>query len=543
MNARGNRGLRIWIGISLLVGVLVVCGAASSDSSPQVLRMALKYSDIRALDPHFGTTTPDRIIADMVFNALVRYTPGRSDATTIEPDLAKEIPTPTLLPDGRQEWVFELREGVLFHPFNDTPAAELTSEDVVYSLSKAADSGRSAYSGEYGGMEFEALDPYTVKITLPAPLSPALFLPKIANYSGGYIVSKNAVESLGDVAFKTHPVGTGPFMLGEYRPMEEVILVRFADYFRGAPILESVVVKFMPDATSRELGLRKGELDVIEVPTDQTWADRMRAVPGIRVDVFGPGEVIWINFNMSQPPFSDPLVRKAVAYALDRGTFVDFLGADVVEPTYSIVPGGYLAGGLSETEVADAGLLYPVDRAEATDLLRQAGYPTGFSVEVITSDSITYRTAYDLVQDQLRYVGIDLRIRIVEHSTYHTMIRDDLSSFVIYGAWRPSADAFLTRFFHSDSIVKTGVKPDTNFSHYDQIDRLITSARLQQDLEAQEALWQEAQLQILEDMAAYTLYMIKFVFAADARVEWGYELNSTLTTGPQITEQTRIIGQ
>jgi len=542
MNTRWKSSRAIFVLVAVLVGVqLTGAVAIASSSGSNVLRMALKYADIRSLDPHYGTTTPDRIVVDMIFNALVRYAPGNIDPDAIEPDLATEIPTPVVLTDGRQEWVFMLREGILFHPLGGATSTELTAEDVVYSLTKAADPQRSAYSGEYRGMVFEAVGRYTVRIILAAPLSPALFLPKVANYSGGYIVSKSAVESMGDQAFKTNPVGTGPFMFGAYKAMEEITLVAFADYFRGRPALDGVAVKFMPDATSRELGLRSGALDVIELPTDQTWADRVSALPGTRVDVFGPGEIMWINFNLSKPPFNSLLVRQAVAYALDRQTFVDFLGSDVSSPVYSIVPEGYLAGALTAAEVDAAGLLFEVDRARSIDLLRQAGYSNGFRVDVITSDSITYRTCYDLVQNQLQAVGIQLEVRIVEHSTYHSMIRDDLSSFVIYGAWRPNADAFLTRFFHSDSIVKTGPKPDTNFSHYDAIDQEIVDARVALDPAVQESLWKDAQLKILQNMAAYTLYMIKYVYGVMERVDWGYELQSSLTTGPQVTERTRLV--
>src|SRR5690606_20576337 len=120
--------------------------------------------------------------------------------------------------DAGQEWTFTLRSGVMCHAFGDTPAYELTADDVVYSLEKAANPDRSAYAGEYAGMTFEAVDASTVKITLEQPLSPVLFYPKVANYSGGFIVCQQAVEALGDEAFKTQPVGTGPFMFDSYTP-------------------------------------------------------------------------------------------------------------------------------------------------------------------------------------------------------------------------------------------------------------------------------------------------------------------------------------
>ncbi|MCK4392344.1 hypothetical protein KAX17_05515, partial [Candidatus Bipolaricaulota bacterium] len=169
------------------------------------LRIALDAADLSTLDPHRSATTPDRAIVDMVFNGLVRYKPG--DISVFEPDLAVEIPEPS---DGGRVWTFELKHGVMVHPWDGNAAYELTAEDVVYSLTKAANSDRSSYAGEYVGMSFEAVGDYTVKITLEEPLSAMLFLPKVADYAGGFIIPKVPIEAMGDDAFKTHPVGTGP---------------------------------------------------------------------------------------------------------------------------------------------------------------------------------------------------------------------------------------------------------------------------------------------------------------------------------------------
>ena len=78
---------------------------------------------------------------------------------------------------------------------------------------------------------------------------------------------------------------------------------------------------------------------------------------------------------------------------------------------------------------------------------------------------------------------------------------------LVYIAWRPNADVYLTRFFHSDAIVVSGSKPDTNFSHYDKIDDLIEAARLEIYPNKQIKLWKQAQVRILSDVAAYPLYI------------------------------------
>jgi peptide/nickel transport system substrate-binding protein len=112
---------------------------------------------------------------------------------------------------------------------------------------------------------------------------------------------------------------------------------------------------------------------------------------------------------------------------------------------------------------------------------------------------------------------------------------------VVYMAWRPNADVYLTRFYHSDSIVVTGAKPDTNFSHYDQIDDLIEAARVETDADKQVQMWKDAQVQLLEDCVTYSLVSANQSYARRSWVDYGHELKSSLALYPQITEKTQIL--
>ncbi len=501
-----------------------------------VLRFGQNAADLGSLDPHFATGTQDRSLVDMVYNGLVRYKPG--DSSVFDPDLAVELPTAEIV-DGSQVWTFQLREGVMCHPTEDVAAYELTSDDVIYSLQKAANTETSAYASEYNGMTFEADGPYGVKVTLEQPISESLFLPKVANYSGGFIVCQKGAEALGE-DLKTHPVGTGPFMFSSYSPGEKVELVANEDYFRGRPLLDGVEFRYMADLSSRELGLQAGQLDVINGAPDQAWVEKIEQLPDVNVDVFGVGEVVVVHFNMSIEPMDNSDVRKAIAYALDREEFLALFGERVGEKVYSPVPVQFLPGGLTQEEVqaADAEYAYNVETAQ--QLLADAGYPDGFSFKAVTSEMDAYRRTYESIQSQLAQVGIDMELEVVDHSSMHNLIRENVNPLVVYVAWRPNADVYLTRFFLSDSIVVTGAQPDTNFSHYDQIDDLILEARAETDSAAQEALWKEAQLKLLGDAVAVPLVYQNQVYARSSAVDYGHELKSSLALYPQITEQTSL---
>ena len=508
--------------VFLLIGAVFL---ASVDAREQVVRVALKASDIRSIDPHYGTTTLDYACIDPMFNALVRFKPGDIDPGKIEPDLAEGW---NVSPDGLV-WTFYLRRGVKFHK----GYGELTAEDVKFSLEKAANKDSSGFAKDFDALEkVDVIDRYTVRLTFKEKIPSVLGI--LTDYHGGYIVSKKAVEEMGLEKFKTNPIGTGPFMLQEYFPKQKLIEVRNEEYFRGRPLLDRIEFWFMPDASSREMAFRKGEIDISEGEREQAWIDKMRKVPGTIVDLFGPGETLTLHFNTSKKPLDDIRVRQALAYAINREELMDFLGKDVSEPLVSPIPISYLGG---TTDVP----LYPYDAEKAKTFLKQAGLEKGFTLKEVITEMSDYRRPMEQIQAQLRRIGVNLEMDVITHSAYHSQIRKDVNPIVLYVCARfPTADPILTQFYHSASIVGTPTAI-TNFSHYDKIDDLIEQARRETQTEKQKALWATAQRRILEDAVAYPLIITKFVFARKDYVDLGYEMKSTLTLVDTIKFNTRIL--
>ncbi len=511
---------------------------ATDDHTGGTLRIGQAASDLGTLDPDYVSGTQDRALVDMVFNGLLRYKPG--DATVFEPDLATALPTPTTDAAGNQVWQFSLRQGVMCQPSDVSPAYELTSDDVLYSFTKAADKTTSAYSSDYAGMTFASPDPYTFTVTLDKPQSTALFYPRVANYSGGYVLCRQAAEKLGPDGLKTHPVGTGPFRFKDYSPGEKVDLVANEAYFRGRPRLDAIDYRYMADLSSRELALRSGQLDLIYGQADDNWIDQMSSAPSVKVDVFGVGEVSSIYFNLARPPFDNLAVRQAVASALNRDEFLALYGKRAARKVFSPVPEAFMAGGLNQQELSGQSLDYPYDPERAKRLLADAGLPNGFEFSVVSSEMPAYRVIYESMQAQLARVGIKMNVDVVDHATMHDQIRKDVNPLVVYIAFRPTADVYLTQFFHSDSIVVTGKNPNTNFAHYASVDEQIDSARSEPDASKQIALWKQAQVQALRDLVAYPIQYTNQVYARSANVDYGHELTSVIQLYPGIDERTAL---
>jgi peptide/nickel transport system substrate-binding protein len=312
------------------------------------------------------------------------------------------------------------------------------------------------------------------------------------------------------------------------------------DYFRGAPQLGGVEVRYMPDATSRELALQSGELDVASGLGEAQCVERINAEGNLQADIFGPGEATFINLNVENEYLSDPRVREAIAHAIDREEHQALYGSPVSEIIYSIVPAALMPGGLTEEEAVEAGVDFPYDLERARELMEEAGYPDGFAMTLITSEMPAYRANTEVLQAELAAIGIELELQIVDHPTMHAQIREDVNPIVVYVVFRPNADVLLTQFFHSSSIVVTGSSPVTNFSHYAEIDDLIEQARAATDTEEQEELWKQANIRILEDVAAIPLQYQNQVYARTPNVDYGHELVSVLALYPGIDETTTI---
>jgi len=544
-----SKVLRISLLSILIAGLLVGFAGAADLAKDQSLSIAFDAGDLKSLDPHRATTTSDRSTVDMMFNGLVRYPPGNQ--VKVEPDIAESW---TVSAD-KKVWTFKLRKGVFFHPFPGNPNGyELTAEDVVFSLKRAVNKDTSAYAGDYSGIAFEAVDPMTVKITIDKPISDPLFLAKFANYTGGFIVSKKAIETKGEDWFKTNPIGTGPFRFESYEPRQKVVLAANPKYFRGAPVLKKVIVRYMPDVNSREMGLRTGELHIIEGLKEDKWIEKVSTFKDVKAPTFGPCETQVLFFNMSIPPFNDLRVRKAFSYALSRDIIANFMGKSLAVPIYSPAIAPPALGALTKDEALKAGVVYDNNVEQAKKLLAEAGFPNGFKTEVIISEmSSSYQKPMVAIQALVRKAGIDMQLKVVDHASFHSQIRENASPIVYYACWRPNADVYLTQFFYSESVVQKGKKPITNFSHYglvdangdgkvDSVDSQIEQARWELNAQKQEALWKDAQIQILKDAAAVPVIRLLYTFPQKSYVDLGYSLEwSWQTYSPQITEKTKIL--
>ena len=503
---------------ALLAVALAFAGPAYAQPKSAVA-VSIFAQDIGTLDPDFAVGTQDRVPAAWIFNALTRFKPGSIDPASIEPDLAESWDKSA---DGKV-WTFHLRHGVQFHG----GYGEFTADDAVFSYTKAGTAATSAFAADYARFQsVEALDPYTVRITLKEPVPSLLGL--VANYSGGFILSKKAYAERGD-GFKRAPIGTGPFMFKSVQPSQSLELAANDAYFRGKPRISAISYRFMPSAASRDLAFQSGEIDLGDGIQDQKWVTRMKAVPHAITDVMDPAELSQLYLNITAKPLDDIRVRQAIAYGINRAEILRWRGADVAREPHSVFPSGYLG------YTADNGL-FAYDPAKAKQLLADAGYKDGVTVKMVMTQEPNSLALMQVVQAQLKRVGINVDMNVVEHATYHQMIRQDLSPLSFYAAARfPVADVYLTQFFSSRSIV-LGSTAVTNFSHCNVADPEIDAARSEVDLAKQAQDWAEAQRKIIAAVCAVPLVETLQVWAHHDDFDFGFPMTGSMSLGPMLTE-------
>ncbi|WP_372624193.1 ABC transporter substrate-binding protein [Falsiroseomonas sp.] len=491
-------------------------------ASSQVLRVAVGVDDIRTVDPHFSIGVGEQPVTRSVYEGLLLFPEGLVAGEGLRPGLAERWESS---PD-RKSWTFHLRRGVEWHhgfgPF--------TADDVVFSLDRVR--GRepgSPFRNTLSEIEtVQAQDPHTVRITLKNP--DANFVGLLVDYAAGFIVSKRAVEQ--GVDLRTRPVGTGPFQSTEYRPRESFTLERNDAYWGGKPVLDRIIVQFMSDASTRELALRGGELHAIEIPARQDAVDRLRRARMV-VDLTSPANMFTLHFNTSMQPLDDIRVRKALSHATNRDELLQFLGRDVSQPEYSPLPSGYV-GHTSDVP------RYPFDPDRAKALLAEAGHGGGLTLSTPVSNNAIYSPPMQVIQEQWKRVGVNLELRVVDHPTYHRLIRENVAPVVIYGAYRYplTGRLYFDQFYHSSAIVGTPTAI-TNFSHFRGADAEIEAARFETDPEKQKALWMTVQRKILEEAMSMPLFTRAYAMARSPKLDLGHEQKSW--SFYTFSEKTRVL--
>jgi peptide/nickel transport system substrate-binding protein len=474
--------LGVWALALVLGGPLALGGPSVVRTNAAVAKTTLTIGvdqEVVGLDPTKVTAFSSFRRIDLLYNKLVTYDAGLH----VVGDLAESWDTPDV-----RTYVFHLRKGVRFHD-----GAEMTSDDVVFTVQRILDPATASPGRSYLDPvdSVTAPDRYTVRMHLKYPLASILSGLTSGNAA---IVEKAAVLRLGDLQ-KTE-AGTGPFMLAEWVPDNFMRLARNPHYFkRGLPKVDEVVFRVIPEQASLLAGVRARSLDMATI-SDGSVVKQAQGDRALRVEQAPSLNLRIFSFNTTRPPFTDARVRDAIAYAIDRQAIVNAaeFGLGVVSGP---IPAPDKVWALPVTAFPE----YHTDPARARRMLQEAG-AAGASFGIVASPTYEGGLAVaEVIQSQLRGVGLNPTIENVEWGTYiNRWVKRDFDTMIELRGGDPDPDRFLYRTFYSTGAVN-------NFLFKDQaVDRLLDRGRVHVAVAERKPIYNDVERLLVKDAPAVFLY-------------------------------------
>ncbi|TCV65565.1 glutathione transport system substrate-binding protein [Neorhizobium sp. R1-B] len=455
----------------------------------------------RSMDPGDQTATYTAALLDPMYEGLTKRDPDLS----LKPALATEWSSDA----AGLVWTFKLRPGVKFH--DGTP---FDADAVVKNFTRHLDTKRGlAASGRLRTFleGVTAVDPMTVQFKLKTQY-PA-FLALLA--TGPCLMVSPAAETAGTIGSKA--VGTGPYKLAEYKSGEYVLQTKNTEWWGGAPKGEDEIKwTWTPEPSVMNMALQTGDADVVN-PFPAAFAQQIKANPDMTLSATDGSAVFWVSLNTKMKPLDDVRVRQALNYATDREgivkAFMQGFATPANSPLAPVTPG-------YDKSLAP----YSYDVEKAKQLLKEAGYPEGFSMSTIVQEQES--RIGELLQAMWAKAGVKLEVRKMEGGVWSKAAfldpagkeKDTIgSSIASWSSGVNGADLQFRPLYHSKSASPAGA--NLGFFSDPKLDELIDKAASTLDEKARNAIYVDAQKLVNEQAPHVLLFTKQDLFATRAGVK------------------------
>ncbi len=440
----------LWI----LLLTFIFFNACSNEQDPvknRILRVALQDNPTN-LDPRTVTDAVSFRIVELCYDFLVRM-----DSTGLpQLALAQKLDQPSPV-----EYIFTLPPNVRFHD-----GRPLTAEDVVYTFNSILDPALKAplRSSLEIIKSITAPDSLHVKFTLKEPHAPFL-----AHLAVG--ITPRHLSETNQRDLSSQPMGSGPFVFKQWAPHSFIELEKNSDYWNGPPPMNKVIIKILPEENTRRMALQNGEVDLLIGNVSETSLPVFQSMERLKIMRSPGSNYVYLGLNLRNRYLGNPLVRQAIAHALDIEGIIKNLLAGVHTRALSVLNKNHWAYNPDLQP-------YIYDPSLAKKLLDEAGFrdPDGdgprtrFTLGYKTSSNLQSRQKAQVIQEYLRAVGIDVQIQSYEWGTFFDDVRNgrfDMFSLTIVGVYDP---AVYRTFFQSASI---GAAKNRVGYQNPEVDRLI----------------------------------------------------------------------
>ena len=471
---RLGRVLAVLAVVALTVGIVRTASAQPVPAGEAVMAWHVTIAPTW-FDP--STAPPQITPFGMLYalhDALVRPLPGQRMGASLAESWTES-------PDGLT-YEFKLRRGLKFH--NGDP---LTAEDVKFSFERYKGTGARELAAHV--RQIEIIDSLTVRFHLKEAWPDFMTFYGTSATASGIVVPRKYLTRVGDDGFKRHPIGAGPYKFTSHTPGIEVVLEAYPAYWRHAPHVKRLVMKSVPEGTTRVTMLKTGEADMAFV-LDGPDAESVKKDARLQLVATRHASVFWIDFVDqwdSKSPWHDRRLRQAVNHALDRKAISEVACLGYCPPSGVVVP-----------RVMEFALQVdppPYDPPKARQLLAEAGYPRGFDAGDLTPIP-GFATLAEAAVNSLGAVGIRTRIRPMERATFYAAWQEKkLRGLVLVGAGNAgNAATRVEAFVYSNGSYAYGGYPD--------IDELFQQQARERDVKKREALLHRIQ-QLTIDRAMF----------------------------------------
>jgi peptide/nickel transport system substrate-binding protein len=422
--------------------------------------------------------------------------------------LVKPMPAGVSTPSLAESWTeskdhlsytFTLRKNARFH--NGEP---VTADDVKFSFERYK--GASATLLKDKVKEVQALSPTQVRFVLKEPWPDFMTFYATTASGAAWIVPKKYVEKVGEDGFKAAPVGAGPYWVVSFKPGVELVLEAFDGYWRKAPSVKRLVMRSLPEESTRAAALRNGEVDIAYLLTGPT-AEAVQKAPGFKVVAPLLSGAFWLELPDQwdpKSPWADRRVRLAASHAIDRQAVnkAETLG-------FSRLTGNFVPRIFQYALTMEAPA-YDPERAKK--LLAEAGYPNGFDGGDFYPFP-PYNSMGEALQGYFQAVGIRTRQRTMERAAYFSAWREKKLHGVILvvSATFGNAATRIEPYATKNGIYAYGSLPD--------IDDLYVRQGRELDSKKREALVHQIQKRIQEQVVNIPIYDLAFIWGVGPRVE------------------------
>ena len=458
------------------------------------------------LDPVTQDANPNIWAFMQIYQQLVRV---NAAGDGFVPDLATSWKASA---DGKT-WTFTLRPDAQF-----STGDPVTSADVVWTFQRAHDVKGPWQWALEPMQEVTAVDAHTVAFTLKEPWAP--FLSDVSLFSNSIGPAK-AFKSASHQEISNHPLGSGPYMLADWRKGEELVMRANPHYYgRGLPRTRELHIIYIPDDNTRVIALQSGRVDGIDYPPFALLA-ALRGDPRIDVQLNPSTAVAHVLLNNSRAPLNNAKLRQALSYATDRAGIVKAVLYGNGTAATSFLP--------ITTPFFDKQLkAYTYDVARAQQLLKESGVTTPLTLQaMVQSGNADAQTTTTLLKAMWAKIGVNLELEPLDRAAATQRMRA-LDYQVYVGGWTndvpdPSELASYEFDYVTAKSYHTGYKSDA-------MSALIEKGERELNLTKRRQIYYQMQAMAINDAPLIWLYYAPYTDALNKKVKGFVQL----ATGPWI---------